>query len=577
MRIRIKFAIFSNLVLTGLVMSSPAITTAQTIDACPYPYQIFNSTYTLKHVFDCLDQSINQGDGYKNSNNESGQLVWLESRIMLAYLRIYQATNDIKYLYKYIDHADAVLSKRDSELGKVTYDNLSQPVWGTDGHATISQPLILKDAQDNPGLEIIGNAPSYNNETYVTVESGTQPQTYKLTAINNTLSSRSPQVFDNLTQASVEAVINSVTDHRKRLIKVRVLGNDPPQYQTSPELTTQRIVMLLHTGRITEHLAMFAYLVKSDPSLNQGLFLNKAAQYLNAAIAALEIHKNEWEEIGNRGYYRFTKGSPFWADGIVVPHNQYLSAGLTYLNLFLATGNTSYRDKVIQMANNFKYCSLDPTYDKRACLRTIDNGSYIWPYWWAEGALGWKAESGLSINTKEATMPPTVEDTGHGAIDLALAYEAFANDMGITAEDIGRFNLTVKNNILSKLPNFPDKVDGTGSFLAGLSDLSGLALAGLYDPEIIDIVKGFASTTDYRVDTNSRPLLMQSLAEIAYVFKRTNQLPLAGDTNNDRLADFIDYQVWQNNYAQFSNQGQTAGDFNFDQKSNVFDFGIWRK
>lgn len=72
----------------------------------------YKSPFT-RAVFDQQDLSINNGDGYKNSQNTDGALSWGESYIMRGYMQMYRATRDTYYLDKLVNHADAVLANRD--------------------------------------------------------------------------------------------------------------------------------------------------------------------------------------------------------------------------------------------------------------------------------------------------------------------------------------------------------------------------------------------------------------------------------------------------------------------------------
>jgi len=71
----------------------------------------------------------NNGNWYKDYNNENGALAWDESYVMRAYLEMYQATKDTQYLDKFIVHGDSVLKQRDSERGVKDYRGLSLPAW----------------------------------------------------------------------------------------------------------------------------------------------------------------------------------------------------------------------------------------------------------------------------------------------------------------------------------------------------------------------------------------------------------------------------------------------------------------
>lgn len=82
----------------------------------------------LQQLFNRLDTK-NNGNWYKDYNNENGVLAWDESYVMRAYLEMYEATKNTKYLDKFIVHANSVLKQRDSVRGVKDYRGLSLPAW----------------------------------------------------------------------------------------------------------------------------------------------------------------------------------------------------------------------------------------------------------------------------------------------------------------------------------------------------------------------------------------------------------------------------------------------------------------
>jgi hypothetical protein len=94
-----------------------------------------DKTYT-KEDFDRFDRSMegNYGNWFKNCTNHgpilslsdqekrdnSGFLAYRESIVLRAYLKMYQATKDIKYLNKFIDHVNSILKHR-NDLNEIKH------------------------------------------------------------------------------------------------------------------------------------------------------------------------------------------------------------------------------------------------------------------------------------------------------------------------------------------------------------------------------------------------------------------------------------------------------------------------
>lgn len=102
----------------------PSFASAQT-GGCSRPAR------SLVQRFDELDCALNCGDGWKNETNddEGRKLAWKESYLMMAYVAMYDATLDVYYLRKLVDHADSVLLNTDENRGVSDYANVSGPCW----------------------------------------------------------------------------------------------------------------------------------------------------------------------------------------------------------------------------------------------------------------------------------------------------------------------------------------------------------------------------------------------------------------------------------------------------------------
>ena len=85
-----------------------------------------------RNIFDTIDNRINNGNGYKESDNLNNKLGWTESRIMMAYAEMYYNTKDNYYLDKLSDHIDHVLTNRDDHCGYKDFKGESKAGWSSE-------------------------------------------------------------------------------------------------------------------------------------------------------------------------------------------------------------------------------------------------------------------------------------------------------------------------------------------------------------------------------------------------------------------------------------------------------------
>jgi len=127
------FWIFAVVILSGI---APAI-------ACT-SIPLTNQQIRVKDIFDLWDRNLNNGSGYSKFNNRKGILANNEPAIINAYLRMYEATKDVKYLRKAVVHGDRILSHRDDIAGYTNYRGLSAPVWSD------ANPKYARDGKAYP-------------------------------------------------------------------------------------------------------------------------------------------------------------------------------------------------------------------------------------------------------------------------------------------------------------------------------------------------------------------------------------------------------------------------------------------
>lgn len=89
-----------------------------------------------------IDHSINHGNGYGKYDNYNGTLAWGESLILESYLDMFVATDDIKYLDKFVKQANQVVKNTDKARGVVDYKNRSLVGWSSRRYSKNNEPMI---------------------------------------------------------------------------------------------------------------------------------------------------------------------------------------------------------------------------------------------------------------------------------------------------------------------------------------------------------------------------------------------------------------------------------------------------
>ncbi|MFM2226489.1 MAG: hypothetical protein RJA07_2691 [Bacteroidota bacterium] len=69
---------------------------------------------SFRQQFDNLDRGQHfNGGAYSWSSNFTSQIKEYEAKTMNAYLNMYEATNDVKYLNEFLIHSKRVMDRRD--------------------------------------------------------------------------------------------------------------------------------------------------------------------------------------------------------------------------------------------------------------------------------------------------------------------------------------------------------------------------------------------------------------------------------------------------------------------------------
>ena len=92
--------------------------------------------------FNTLDNAINHGEGYGNDTNEFAVLAWGESYILQAYLDMYQATKNKKYIEKFISQAKKVYQNTDSARNIKDYKGKKRSGWSATKYSKHQEPVV---------------------------------------------------------------------------------------------------------------------------------------------------------------------------------------------------------------------------------------------------------------------------------------------------------------------------------------------------------------------------------------------------------------------------------------------------
>lgn len=417
-------------------------------------------------TFDTIESA--GGDWFARATNERGDYAWQESYVLRAYLVMYRATGETRYLDKFVAHATAVVDRTDAVRGVRDYRGRSLPAWRAGAHYTYAR-LYLTDGHGKRVIRVDANRTGRNDSTRVIVVAGSVQGTFTL-GVRNSWWGRS-EIYRNLSMSwrSPNYFARRING-RSRLVRVRHIekGGTPRPFRYSKGAVPLQMAFAVHTGMIAHPLAEFARMVNGDPAL-QVAYSEPAARCLSAAVSAMSVHDEEWKETSSTGYYVFPRGAPIWSDGVELPHNQNLAMGRALVELYRATGVDSYLTRARKLGALFS-----------SELRDDVSGAYVWDYWWGRGHDGWAAAQSPSVNTPVYRGYRAPEDVSHGAISVDFVNLMAGMSAGFDDADRVRFANTFHSNMTGADGGLSWYVTGTGR-AGGWSVAAGdwLGLAGV--------------------------------------------------------------------------------------------------
>ncbi|NPV73022.1 MAG: hypothetical protein HPY89_04385 [Pelotomaculum sp.] len=196
-------------------------------------------------------------------------------------------------------------------------------------------------------------------------------------------------------------------------------------------LNGEYAIFAVHTGMIVYPMARFAALVAENPSLNK--YREDMELFLQAAKDAVAVHRDEWVDNGDTGYYKFPDDMPYKQAGMGLPFNQYLAMARAELMIYRATGEAQYLERARKMLQHFK----------NSLAVDQDTGGYIWRY--------------------SAFYSSSYEDTGHAKTDVDAAFQGYSAGVVFNAEDMVRFTNNAARKIIRPDGNIAGNILGEGT------------------------------------------------------------------------------------------------------------------
>lgn len=152
--------------------------------------------------------------------------------------------------------------------------------------------------------------------------------------------------------------------------------------------------------------------------------------------------------------YRIPKGYPQYYDGILVPWNQQNMFGLMLAELYKATNNEIYLNRVLELANAFKNGFVD------------NDDILLWRYWGDPLIYkGWTENDDISVNLPncEPWDSSLMESTGYAGSNIRFILECnkLFGDIVFTNNDMKKLSKTYEFIMANK--EYPSYLDGRGS------------------------------------------------------------------------------------------------------------------
>ena len=449
-----------------------------------------SSKVNLQHAEKLIDRMPKEDPWIRNPYGAT--FAWGESYTLGAFMDLYEATKDTKYLEIVADRGKRMLTHRDDKCGVRDGSGKSRPAWSEARKYVVAVGALLSTTGEEM-LTIRSATSSSNNYTTIKVVRSKKSDKFTLTVRND--ERKRYETFNNLDlNFSPSSIMNAIndplapyscrsgnyTDQGSHLIRIEEVKTEVSGVLANQEISLTPIPLAFagYLGVIYYPLMRFCEIVKEDPLLNR--FISDADEFIKAAEESYaDISARLWREGPNSGegyYLMCEKGESMPADNVGAPFNYLAKHVCTELALYKLTDKPQYLERATKMLNLF-YNRL--TYNE-------ENDLYTWKYWYEPmTTTGWLPEDSISFNAKSFPRAAPVEDISHAGHNIQMIMAAYRAGVVFNETHVKRFaNTFIKNVLTPDRKKITQLVDGSGDNQAYFNAIhQWLALAEV-NPEV---------------------------------------------------------------------------------------------
>lgn len=423
---------------------------------------------------------------------DASTLAWGESYLMHAFMDLYDATGDPRYLTEVAFRGTRLLEHRDDRRKVADGSGHIRPAWSMASKYVVAEGE-LKDKAGNTVVRIRSTPSAYNNFTTVEVvplsddrftlkvrnEHFKRYETFENLSLSDTGERFVKQAVDD-PMAPYSTRPGDYHDKKSNLVRIEYVkpGYQGPLPAQQVALSPVPLAFAGYLGVIYHPMLRFSEAVRNQSGLKK--LLPQAELFIKAAGESYEdASLRLWREGpgDDEGYYLMCeKGESIPADNVGQPFNYLANHVCAQLALYRLTGKPEYLVRSGKMVNLFKNRLA---YDSGKDL-------YTWNYWYEPmTTTGWKPEDNISYNVKVYEGKARTEDISHGGHDIHMVMAAYKMGIGFDSTDIKRFaNTFLKNVLTADREKITRLVDGSGDYQAYFNALHQWFVLSEVEPEV---------------------------------------------------------------------------------------------
>ncbi len=399
---------------------------------------------------------------------DASTLAWGESHLMHAFVDLYEATGDAKYLAEVAHRGDRLLTHRDDRRGIADGSGHVRPAWSMASKYVVAEGA-LADAAGRTVITLRSTPTAYNNLTKIVVEPAAGGR-FSI-HVSNAQFKREERFADlsldpedarfveknvNTPKPTHSAKAGTFSEH-SNLLRATVVETRGESL-AAQRLTLRPIPLAFmgYLGVIYHPMLRFAEIVKGD--VRHAALVPAADRFVTAAAESYaDASRRLWREgpaAGEGFYLTCEPGESFPFDNVGLPFNYLGRHTAAQLALHRLTGRAEYRERAEKMARLFqRRLKLDVTADL-----------YVWNYWYEPiTTTGWTPANSPSRNIPNYPPAAAIEDISHGVLDIALVVSAREAGLVFDDSDLRRFARTLLTHVLNPARTGVNRrVDGSG-------------------------------------------------------------------------------------------------------------------